>query len=157
MVVVVCLKFLLSSDLSYNTIPVITSHFDKGLAKLQWLSLEGNILNEIYPDTLGNITELKHLSLARNSLRKIVKGTFRPKMVKLEFMDLSMNKISNLYANEISEMTSLKELNLMNNKLSTIETILIDRIKGGLVLHFEGKQIILTGNCIRKFIRLFVN
>lgn len=132
------MSFTAFLDLSYNTIPLLTSHFDNGLGKVEWLSLRGNIINEIFADTLGNLTQLKYLDLSHNDLRKVPKGVFRPSMKRLEHLDLSANKIISLTVSELNEMTALRWLDLSANKFTNIDDSLFGKIKKGLLFHFNG-------------------
>ncbi|KPM09205.1 leucine-rich transmembrane protein 2, partial [Sarcoptes scabiei] len=124
-------------DLSYNTLPILTSHFDNGLNKLEWLSLQGNIINEIHPNTLGNMTRLRYLDLSKNDLRRVLQGTFLPPMKELKELDLSQNKLKSLISQEIKQMQSLNKLNLRSNKLSQIDLNLIEMVKRNLTLVFK--------------------
>ncbi|OTF71921.1 leucine-rich transmembrane protein [Euroglyphus maynei] len=127
-------------DLSYNTIPILTSNFDNGLTKLNRLSLKGNIINEIHQKMLGNLTELEYLDLSRNDLRKIAKGVLQPWPKNLKALDLSVNKIKSLFFDDLNSYSTLIKLNLSSNRLSSINEELIERIKQNLTLYFNGNN-----------------
>lgn len=127
-------------DLSHNTIPLLTKNFDNGLGKLEWLSLRGNLINEIHANTLSNLTHLRHLDLSRNDLRKLAKGVLHPPMTRLEWFDLSDNKLAQMNVAEIMDMKALELLDLRRNRLTTIDPMLFGRIKTGMLFYFQGEK-----------------
>lgn len=118
-------------DLSNNLIGIIMNNFANGFKRLEWLSLRNNIINEIYPNVLGNASYLRHLDLSHNKLRTLKEGTLNGKFVNLTTILLNNNKLTSVPAKEFEsqqKFRSLTQLDLSSNRLDSFDPDTIQRL-----------------------------
>uniref|UniRef100_A0A2L2YLK1 Insulin-like growth factor-binding protein complex acid labile subunit n=1 Tax=Parasteatoda tepidariorum TaxID=114398 RepID=A0A2L2YLK1_PARTP len=142
-------------DLSHNFIPVITKTFDDGMTKVEVLKLQNNILNEIRPEVLSNLTYLRHLDLSGNELPKLPKGTFGLNLRDLEELDLSNNRLGSIDVEEVLSMKKLRLLDLRENRFATFYEELIPLMKENFTLLFKGNPLIC--NCHIRPLRVWIS
>jgi Leucine-rich repeat (LRR) protein len=83
---------------------------------LQLLFLDGNQLASV-PSEIGDLTDLKRLSLGDNQLTSLPTEVFS--LSDLELLDIRSNQLASLPA-EIGQLTSLQFLSLNANQLSSV-------------------------------------
>jgi len=138
-------------DLSHNLIGILVNHFAVGLKKVEWLSLRNNIINEIMPNVLTNITQLKYLDLSHNKLRQLKRNTFlapsgeSAALKSLETIHLDNNKLTSLNWDEFDQLRSLSTLNVSSNKLEHIYPDLGRWMKRGILVDLSNNN--LHCNC----------
>lgn len=163
-------------DLSYNLIPVLTGTFDDGMSKVEWLSLRHNIINEIRPNVISNITRLRFLDLSENQLQKLPRGVFSghptttttatgPSVSSSSFgllpnlthLLIARNKLGAINLDEIGATAKqIQFLDLSENLLTSIYDEMLAWIKRGVDIQISGNPIYC--NChVKPFIVWMVN
>lgn len=105
-------------DLSYNQMAVISKELLVGTKKVKNLILKGNLLNEIRPAVLSNMTNLERLDLSYNQLTSLPKGILGA-LPNLTELYLNNNELTDFPAGEAaSNLRSLKRVDLRSNKLN---------------------------------------
>ena len=87
------------------------------LTNLKKLTLGNNELTGPIPPELGNLTNLTFLSLSSNELT----GPIPPELgqlTQLEILEISHNRLTGPIPSELGQLTSLLSLNLFNNELT---------------------------------------
>lgn len=162
-------------DLSYNSMPVLTKEILTGTKHLLHLNVSHNMLNDIRRGTtvdanevnlktaaqtdvlpylsfvgiLTNFTTLKTLDISGNQLddKVFMDGRFGV-MPNLTVFRMANNSFLSLPIEQLVEHKELRLLDVSFNKLSTFHPDLVQNIKNGLDIHYEGE------NCNVKYLWL---
>ncbi|GIY61161.1 protein artichoke [Caerostris darwini] len=141
-------------DLSNNFIPIITKTFDDGMRQVEILKLQNNILNEIRPGVLSNLTNIRHLDLSGNELQKLPKGSFGI-LEDMEELILRDNRLASFEVDEILSMTKLQLLDLRKNRFTSFYEELIPIMKENFTILFSGN--LLSCDCHLRPLRLWMS
>ena len=88
-----------------------------GDGRVTGLWLDGNQLSGSIPSELGNLTNLRTLSLSNNQLSGSIPSELGS-LAKLEVLWLDGNQLSGSIPSELGNLTNLRTLSLSNNQLS---------------------------------------
>lgn len=133
-------------DLSHNLIPVLTFDVTFGTKKVKFFNVSHNSINEIRKHVIGNLTALEVLDLSNNKLTNLndIDAPFDlPENITKLY--LQNNGIYRIDYEKIAQLKNLKEVNFENNQLLHLNKSLIDAVKRGISVRFEGNP--LTCNC----------
>ena len=83
---------------------------------MESLTIKSRIIESI-PDSLYNLSSLKHLDLSGNKVKNLSEDI--SKLENLEFLDVSQNQLESI-PDALSKMTSLKDIIVYNNPLKDI-------------------------------------
>ncbi|KAK2890398.1 leucine-rich repeat transmembrane protein FLRT2 [Channa argus] len=113
--------------LDENRIAVIAEEAFQNVTRLQRLLLDGNLLTDegIAPGTFKDLTNLRELSLARNSL------TFPPPLLpsqSLTKLNLQENQIDQIPVAAFTGLTRLEKLDISSNQLKTLTQGVFDNL-----------------------------
>lgn len=86
---------------------------------LKYLSLSGNCVIDVEPDSFDDTLNLTNLDLSHNKIDTIRKGTFNS-ITKLQNLSLSYNILKTMP--DLSLLTNLQRLNLSDNELEIVPT-----------------------------------
>ena len=106
-------------DMSMNCLQHLHLDTFKGLANLQLLRLEGNMLAEIPPSLFRGLQSLTGIYLSRNELISLDEQSFL-ELDQLMFIDISQNKFSFISLEMSSDWT---KLDISNNTLDTCPSL----------------------------------
>lgn len=144
-------------DLSFNLIPVLTFDLTFGTKKLKNLNVSNNAINEVRKFVLGNLTQLEVLDLSNNRLTNLNDPDHPFELPEnITKLYLQNNEIYRLNYDKIlaARARKLSEINLENNQLINLNKSLIDEIKKGLSVRFQGNP--LTCNCEIRSLKHFL-
>lgn len=129
-------------DLSYNSMPVLTKEILTGTKHLLHLNVSHNMLNDIRRGILTNFTTLKTLDISGNQLddKVFMDGRFGV-MPNLTVFRMANNSFLSLPIEQLVEHKELRLLDVSFNKLSTFHPDLVQNIKNGLDIHYEGNPL----------------
>ncbi|KAF3702612.1 Leucine-rich repeat transmembrane protein FLRT2 [Channa argus] len=113
--------------LDENRIAVIAEEAFQNVTRLQRLLLDGNLLTDegIAPGTFKDLTNLRELSMARNSL------TFPPPLLpsqSLTKLNLQENQIDQIPVAAFTGLTRLEKLDISSNQLKTLTQGVFDNL-----------------------------
>jgi Leucine-rich repeat (LRR) protein len=142
-------------DLSYNLIPVLTFDITFGTKKVKFLNVSHNSINEIRKHVIGNLTALEVLDLSSNKLTNLNDPEAPLNLPEnVTNLYLQNNEIYRIDYEKVANLKSLKEVNLENNQLLHLNKSLIDAVKRGVSVRFEGNP--LTCNCEIRDLKHFI-
>lgn len=107
---------LLRVDLQFNALSGVIPHF-QNMASLQFLGFSGNFLSGSIPASLGNISSLSSILLARNLLTGSIPESLGH-IPNLNILDLSYNRLLGHVPAMLYNVSSLRFFNLSNNRLA---------------------------------------
>lgn len=116
-------------------------------------------MRSFFVGVLGNLTALESLDLSHNELQDL---SAEPNIfnlpVNLTVLKLNDNHLQRFPVEPLVKIQNLTDLNLSNNLLESIDVKLIDKVKNGMRLYFEGKDA-LKNYCriILDFIIILIN
>lgn len=133
-------------DLSHNSLPILTFDLTFGTSKLKYLNLSYNGISDIRKFVIGNISALEVLDLSNNKLSNLndPEAPFNLPENITQLL-LNNNQIYKIDYDKISNLKDLKEIDLRNNQLSKLNKSIIDRIKSGVSVQFDGNP--MNCNC----------
>ena len=144
----VCIRGLVSLDLSYNFI----SFFDLELARvfpdLKGIMLRFSGIQRISPQVFHNLTSIEEIDLTGNLLKRISNDTFH-EHPHCETLLLGHNKLTEIDIDMFAVFPSLKDANLRENRLSMISTKNTSSMNGNL------EHIALSRNLIERIDQAF--
>lgn len=121
------LNNIMSLDFSHNNISVIDVTFFEPVAnELKILNMSRNILREISPDTIGQLTRLISVDLSYNRVSLIELNTFMAAR-RLKSVDLRHNKLEDLHPTLFNGKTRLCYVDVSVNSLSRLPEQLFQR------------------------------
>ena len=88
-----------------------------GNGRVTYLVLSNNQLSGTIPGELGNLTNLKNLTLGYNQLSGAIPEELG-KLTNLEYLSLANNRLSGTIPGELGNLTNLSGLNLFTNQLT---------------------------------------
>ncbi|CAH0383315.1 unnamed protein product [Bemisia tabaci] len=144
-------------DLSYNTIPVMTTDMKFGTSTIISLNLSHNIINEITPLVIKNLTSLHELDLSYNNLdiNHIEKGAFAlpPNMT---YFSIANNNLKTIPIDDIlSSPKKLHVFDIRNNQFPHLTDELLSLILNGTTVLYDGNS--FACNCSARRLYRFVN
>ncbi|XP_046380795.2 toll-like receptor Tollo [Haliotis rufescens] len=89
------------------------------LPSLDTLSLAGNRLTRVDPDTLAELPVLSYLNVSHNGIDKLFRNTFK-KQQRLFILDVSYNNLTTIPRQAFRNLFSLKSLDISHNKLQSV-------------------------------------
>ena len=116
------------------------------------LNLENNLISDIPPDLLTNMTALTHLHLGSNQL--IVVPDLSTVGNTLLTLDLHNNLIKDISAYVLTNMTALKHLDLRSNKITDISSEAFVGASSLTILALYGNSISLLPDLRNMVIKL---
>ncbi|XP_078377515.1 uncharacterized protein LOC144660686 [Oculina patagonica] len=106
-------------DLSYNGIQNLPKDLVTSLRKLEYLSLQNNMITSISNETFSGYSILEYINLSYNRIRYLSDGLFRG-FKNLKFLFLQYNMITFISNKTFARSTIFKYLVLSANQLNTI-------------------------------------
>lgn len=142
-------------DLSNNLIPVLTFDMTFGTRKLKFLNVSNNAINEVRKYVVGNLTSLEVLDLSNNKLTNLNDPDAEFNLPEnITHLYLQNNEIHRINYEKIVKLTNLQEINLENNHLIHLNKSLIDEIRKGVSVKFQGNP--LMCNCEVRALKHFI-
>ena len=127
---------LVHLNLDDNRISKLNMRSFTEMKSLQFLSLDGNYLEDIPDEAFQNLHHVRRLNLAYNKLKKLNFQAFDKvgTLVHLK-LDMSHNKMNNLRSNRTTNFptsSNIMDLDLSWNNISMIETGFFDPVQNVL-------------------------
>ncbi len=121
------LNNIVSLDFSHNNISTVDVTFFEPVAnELKILNLSRNILSEISPDNIGQLSRLMHLDVSFNKLETIELNTFMA-CRRLKSVDFAFNRLSSLHPTLFNGKTRLSYVDVSGNALTSLPEQLFQR------------------------------
>ena len=111
-----------------------------GLARLWWLYLDDNNLNQILPGTFNGLDELYRLHLNGNNLTSLEPGVFVDIPTLLD-LTLSRNHLHNLHGNAFQGLDTLYLLELEDNNIRYLDFSIFTTLKELIALQLSNNEI----------------
>uniref|UniRef100_T1J2L8 LRRCT domain-containing protein n=1 Tax=Strigamia maritima TaxID=126957 RepID=T1J2L8_STRMM len=109
-----------------------------GLSELNLIDLTNNLIEELPSETFGNEIRLNSLTLEGNLIENIVDDAFKGIEGTLEWLKLGDNKLNQIPSHALRRLVKLKQLDLHSNNISHIPEDAFDEF--GSHLKFLGLQ-----------------
>lgn len=117
-------------DLSYNKLSVLTKDLTYGTQKVKSLNISHNLITDIKPHVIGNLTDVEVLDLSYNDIEDLTHEEAKFKFPSnATHLFLQNNKIARILDESFKNLTNIKEINLSNNELTTFSPTFVDKMK----------------------------
>lgn len=131
---------LIELDLSWNIIQDVGPNAVRQLTLLKKLNISHNSIERLPSNLFDEGNSLIILSVAYNLLKTLPHGIF-DSMKNLEILDLSNNHLSHVKETLFRQNTKLKNLNLSRNKLSTLPAQIFHALTSLQYLYLEDNHL----------------
>ena len=138
------LRFL---NLEKNMIGNVTGVFNL-LQNLQVLNLGENDIDELTGDTFAGMTNLLHINLYNNKIKKLKPGVFENQF--LTKVNLSGNLLDEVESKAFSQLPILEEVDLSSNQIAAIDTGAFDGIPHLKRLHLQDNNLVNINNSLNR-------
>lgn len=117
-------------DLSYNKLSVLTKDITYGTQKVKMLNISHNLITDIKPHVLSNLSAVQTLDMSFNDLEDLTHEESKFKFPKnVTHLYLQNNRIGRILEESFQNLTYIKFIDMSDNQMTAFPVSFVEKMK----------------------------